>query len=65
MKTNPVKTKFKSTIRAVCHSFGGVICAGIIMLIASGAQAQNLFVSNYANGGPLYQYAPDGHSLYI
>jgi hypothetical protein len=40
-----MKTKFKSTIRAAFYSFGGTLCAGAVMLIASGAQAQNLFVS--------------------
>jgi hypothetical protein len=43
-----MKTKFKSTIRAACHSSGVVICAGAVMLFASSAQAQNLFVADYS-----------------
>jgi hypothetical protein len=40
-----MKAKFKFVINATRHSFGGVVCAGVVMLIASSAQAQNLFVS--------------------
>ena len=47
----PLKTKFKSTIRAACHPFGGVVCVGVVMLICSSVQAQNLFVANYGNYG--------------
>ncbi|HEY5503694.1 MAG TPA: hypothetical protein VIK28_00950, partial [Sedimentisphaerales bacterium] len=41
-----MKTKSKSSIRAVYHSIGGVVCAGAVLLISTNAQAQNLFVSD-------------------
>ena len=41
-----MKAKFKSAIRAACHSFSGAVRAGSVMLIASSAQAQNLFVAS-------------------
>jgi len=53
-----LKTKFKSTIRAACHSFGGAVCAGAVMLITSSAQAQNLFVSD--TDGNINEYTPGG-----
>src|SRR5208282_3254014 len=59
-----MKTKFKSPIRATCHLFGGAVCAGAVMLISTSAQAQNLFVSDYANdtvgSGNIYEYMPSG-----
>ena len=56
-----MKTKFKSIIRAACHSFGGVVCAGAVLLIASSAQAQNLFVSNQLSGsGSITEITPGG-----
>jgi hypothetical protein len=59
-----MKTKFKSSIRATCHLFGGAVCAGAVMLISTSAQAQNLFVSDYANdtvgSGNIYEYMPSG-----
>jgi sugar lactone lactonase YvrE len=54
-----MKTKFKSTIRAGCHSFGGVVCAGAVLLIASRAPAQNLFVSSDLSGN-IYEFTPGG-----
>jgi len=54
-----MKTKFKSTIHAACHSFSGVVCAGAVLLIASNAQAQNLFASDYYSGN-IYEYTPSG-----
>jgi len=35
-----MKTKFKSSLRAACQTFGGIICAGAVMLIFNSAQAQ-------------------------
>jgi sugar lactone lactonase YvrE len=58
MKTKLVKTKFKATIRAACHSFGGAVCAGAVMLIASSTLAQNLFVTDF--GGHIYELTPGG-----
>ena len=54
-----MKTKFKFSIDAACHPFGGVVCAGVVMLIASSAQAQNLFASDYYSGN-IYEYTPGG-----
>jgi hypothetical protein len=45
-------------LRAACHTIGGVICAGIVMLISFSAQAQNLFVSS--SSGNIYQFTPSG-----
>ena len=45
-------------LRTACHAIGGVICAGIAMLISFSAQAQNLFVSS--SGGSIYQFTPSG-----
>ena len=53
-----MKMKFKFSIRAVCPLFGGVICAGAVLLMASSAQAQNLFVSDYSEN--VYEFTPGG-----
>ncbi|MDD5140817.1 MAG: PEP-CTERM sorting domain-containing protein [Verrucomicrobiales bacterium] len=45
-------TSFKSAIFTAYHSFGGAVCAGAVMLIAAGAQAQNLFVAVDGDTGP-------------
>jgi glucose/arabinose dehydrogenase len=57
-RRNRIKTKFTSTIRAACHSFRGVVCVGVVMLIASSVQAQNLFVSTYPHG--IAEITPSG-----
>ena len=46
-----MKTKIKSAIRAACHSFGGAVCVGAVILISSSAQAQNpeILASNVGN----------------
>jgi glucose/arabinose dehydrogenase len=49
-----MKAEFKSTIRVACHSFGGAI-----LLIASSAQAQNLFVSSPSTGS-IIEITPSG-----
>jgi hypothetical protein len=54
-----MKTKFKFTVSAACHSFGGVVCAGAVMLIASSAQAQNLFEADSGTGN-IYEFTPGG-----
>jgi glucose/arabinose dehydrogenase len=59
MKTKHLKANFKSTIRAACHPFCGVVCAGAVMLVASSAQAQNLFVSDKLSGN-IYEFTPGG-----
>ena len=52
-------TKFKSTIRAACYSFGGAVCAGAVLLITSSAPAQNLFVLNHLDG-IITEFTPGG-----
>ena len=54
-----MKTKSKSIISNVCHSISGVVCAGAVMLIASSAQAQNLFESDGVSGN-IYEFTPGG-----
>ena len=54
-----MKSKFKSTTRDVCHSFGGVVCAGAVMLIASSAPAQNLFMAD-GYGNNIDEFTPGG-----
>jgi len=43
----------------ICHPINAALCAGAALLIASGAQAQNLFVTD-AGSGNVYEYTPDG-----
>ena len=59
-----MKTKFKSTIDAVCQSFGGAICAGAVLLIASGARAQNLFVSDFSSV-TVTEFTPGGVAKHL
>src|SRR5208282_3951935 len=54
-----MKTKSKSIIQTACQSFGGAVCAGAVLLIASSAQAQNLFVSDWSSEN-IYAYTPGG-----
>ena len=54
-----MKTKCKSSIRAPCQSFGGAVCAGVVLLMASSAEAQNLFVSDMASGN-ICEFTPSG-----
>src|ERR1039458_3262798 len=51
---NPMKTKFKSIIRAAYHLFGGTV-----LLLAASTQAQNLFVADFSSGN-IYEYTPGG-----
>jgi hypothetical protein len=41
------------------RSIVGATCAGAVMLMASGASAQNLLVANYTTGD-IYEYTPGG-----
>ena len=54
-----MKTKFKSTIRAACHSFGGAVCAGAFLLLTASTQAQNLFEAD-EDSGNIYEFTPGG-----
>jgi sugar lactone lactonase YvrE len=49
----------KIEIASLYHSFGGIACAGAVLLIAAGASAQNLYVSDYSNGS-IYEITPTG-----
>jgi len=57
-KVKLMKTKLKSSVRAACRSLGGAVCVGAVMLIASSAQAQNLFVAD--SPGTIYEFTPGG-----
>ena len=59
MPGRPHPVKLKSIVSLAVHS-ACALCAGAFLLSTTSTRAQNLFVSNYANGGPLYQYTPDG-----
>jgi hypothetical protein len=52
-----MKTNITSSIHSARHSFGRVVCAGAVLLIASSVQAQNMFVSHGAN---IYEFTPNG-----
>jgi hypothetical protein len=54
-----MKTECKSIFRVVYQSFGGTICAGAVLLIASSAQAQNLFGSDFP-ADSVYEFTPGG-----
>jgi len=56
---NTVKSDCKTIIRTIWHSFGVVICGGSVLLIASSAPAQNLFVS-CAGTGSIVEITPTG-----
>jgi sugar lactone lactonase YvrE len=48
-------------LRKGCRrSLGGSICGGALLLTASGASAQNLFVSENISSGVIYEYSPAG-----
>ena len=55
---NPMKTPFNFSMRVACDSFGRMVCAGAVMLIASSAQAQNLFVAD--SNGTINEFTPGG-----
>jgi hypothetical protein len=56
---NAMKTKCKSIIHVARHSFVGVVYAGTVMLIASGAPAQNLFEADGGSGN-IYEFTTNG-----
>src|SRR5208282_5508457 len=47
-----MKAKRNLFLRAACHPIGVVACAVAVLLMASSAQAQNLFVGNFVNYPP-------------
>ena len=53
-----MKTECKAIFLAVCHSFNTAVCAGAVLLIASNAQAQNLFVTE--ENGNIAEITPSG-----
>src|ERR1019366_1765741 len=52
-----IKANLKLSLCSACHSLGRVVCAGVVILITSGGQAQNLFVSDGLHGD-IFQYTP-------
>jgi hypothetical protein len=52
------KSRIESGLCATHQSCGGATCVAAILLIVSGAQAQNLFVS--ASPGNVYEFTPGG-----
>jgi hypothetical protein len=54
-----MKAKTNSLLRAAGHSIGAAVCAGAVLLIATCAQAQSLFVSDNSSGN-IYEFQPDG-----
>ena len=55
---NPMKTKFKSIVSSACHSFGGAVCTGAVLLMAARAESQNLFVATTSDN--IYEFTPSG-----
>lgn len=43
----------------MCRSFGGAVCAGVVTVICSSAQGQNLFEADF-NSGSINEYTPGG-----
>src|SRR6516162_262911 len=61
MKTKLPETIFKSAVDVAAQSFNRIACLGVVILICSGASAQNLFVSGTdANGGEIFKFTWDG-----
>src|SRR5208282_3396574 len=60
MKMKLMKTKFTSPMRTAWHPFSGAVCAGAVLLIASSALAQNLFVSAALGGTTITEITPGG-----
>jgi hypothetical protein len=58
-ETVAMKAKRNLFLRAAYHSTGAVVCAGAVLLTASSAQAQNMFVSDFNNGN-IYEITPGG-----
>ena len=54
-----MKTKWNGILHDRRHSLGVAAGAGLFLLIAGAAQAQNIFLSDYGNGA-LYEYTPTG-----
>src|SRR5674476_957460 len=54
-----MESNCKSIIRAAYHSFRGTVFVGTVLLVASGAQAQNLFVSDF-DTKCIYEFTPSG-----
>ena len=61
MKTKLPETIFKSAVDVAAQSFNRIACLGVVILICSGASAQNLFVSGTdVNGGEIFKFTWDG-----
>ena len=57
-----MKMKLKSTLRVACQSVAAAVFAGAVLLITSGAPAQNLFVANQGgtSGTTITEITPGG-----
>ena len=55
-----MKTQTHSTVHVPGHSFRGTICVAAVLLFASSAPAQNLFV---ATPGAIYGFSPQGAQI--
>jgi hypothetical protein len=54
-----MKAKFKPTLRVVRHSISGAVCSGAVLLMASGAPAQNLFEADGSSGN-IFEFTTAG-----
>ena len=59
MKNKQTETALKSGLGRACHLMSSVLCIGVVVLICARASAQNLFVSDFANGN-IYEFPPNG-----
>src|ERR1022692_2369662 len=54
-----MKTKCKFIFRTFNQLFGGTICAGVVLLLAANAPAQNMFVSQWKEN-VILEITPEG-----
>jgi sugar lactone lactonase YvrE len=61
MKAKLIETKFRSALGRLGQLFSRVVWLGAVILICSGASAQNMFVSGRdAGGGEIFKFSWDG-----
>ncbi|MGA9778081.1 MAG: SMP-30/gluconolactonase/LRE family protein [Verrucomicrobiia bacterium] len=58
-KTSPLKLKSIFSVRAGCHSFGGAVYVGAVLLLVTSVPAQNLFEAD-EDSGNIYEFAANG-----
>src|SRR5690242_13454480 len=54
-----MKTNYKFSMRVTSQSFGKAICGCMLLVVTTGAPAQNLFVAG-GYDGTIYEYTPGG-----